>query len=287
MNGSSFHPELIASQGSSSISSGHCHSGEEEGGNIYDEALTKAPLHGCRGVVSIDEPDLEGETHELRSEFNVLFTKVRRSLEQQGVQVDDFIYFLKRVPAYTAGEQSLFSAEFPGLYQKQSLASVFDLVSDYTSWFNYSFISNIIDVYCENNESIRETLQKFQQLLQRYCKHRVCKCSLRNGFGFGRNRACAHMVLKIDKEWRTIRVKQLEEVTFNLAQILKVHRRSLYLRSVENGCVQLTFIVSNSLAAAIFPLSPEQETQLMEIGVILLHCGDYQFLNPPLVSFTN
>ena len=286
MNGNSFHTELAASESSSPNTSGHCHSGEEEGGNIYDDTLTKAPFHGCRGV-SIYEPDLELETHELRSKFNVLFTKVRRSLEQQGVKVDDFVSFLKGVPAYTAGEQSLFSAEFPELYQKQSLTSVFDQVRDYISWFNYSFISDIIDAYCENNGSIKKTLQEFQQLLQKYCKHRVCKCSLRNGFGFGRKRACAHMVLKIDKEWKTIRVKQVEEVTSNLARILNVHRRALYLRSVENGCVQLTFIVSNTFTAAIFPLSREQEFQLVEIGVILLHCGDHQFLNPPLVSFTN
>ena len=125
-NGSSFHPELVASQGSSPISNGHCHSGRDEGGNVYDDALTKAPLHGCKGIVSIHEPDLELETHFLRSKFNVLFTKVRRSLEQQGVQVDDFTSFLKGVPAYTASEQSLFLAEFPELYQKRSLTSVLD-----------------------------------------------------------------------------------------------------------------------------------------------------------------
>ena len=95
------------------------------------------------------------------------------------------------------------------------------------------------------------------------------------------------MVIKIDKEWRTIKVKQLKEVTSNLARILNIHRHSLYLRSVENGCVQLTFIVSNFLAAAIFPLSPEQEAELLEMGVILLYCGDYQFLDPSLVSFIN
>jgi len=159
-NGSSFHPELVASQGSSSISNGHCQSREGEGESIYD-AMEEEPFHGCRGV-SIYEPDLELETHDLQHKFNVLFNKVRRSLEQQGVQVDDFTSFLKGVPAYTAGEQSLFSAEFPGLYQKQSLTSVFDQVRDYTSWFNYSFISDIINAYCQNNESIRKTFQEFQ-----------------------------------------------------------------------------------------------------------------------------
>jgi len=243
-------------------------------------------FHGCRGV-SIYEPDLELETHDLRRKFNVLFNKVRRSLERQGVSVDDFVSFLKGVPADTAGEQSLFSAEFPGLYQKLTLTSVFEVIRDYTSWFNYSFISDIIDTYCESDVSIKKTLQEFQQMLQKYCKHRVYKCSLRNGFGFGRRRACADMVLKIDKEWKIIRVEKLQEVASNLARILKVHSRSLYLRSVRNGCVQLTFIVSSILAAAIFPLSPEQEAQLMEISAILLRCGDHQFLNPLLVSFIN
>ena len=39
---------------------------------------------------------------------------------------------------------------------------------------------------------------------------------------------------KIDKEWITIRVKQVEEVTSNLARNLNVHRRAGGL--VENEC---------------------------------------------------
>ena len=85
-----------------------------------------------------------------------------------------------------------------------------------------------------------------------------------------------HLTVKIDPEWDNITVEQLEDVILTLKRILNVRRRALYLRSVEKGCVKLTFLIP-AFVAKVFPLSSEQEAALFQNGVIRLCCGDYCF----------
>jgi len=85
------------------------------------------------------------------------------------------------------------------------------------------------------------------------------------------------MLLKVDREWESIQIEQLEEVILNLAHILKVRRRTLHLYSIEHGCVQLTLTIPIYISEAHFPLTAEEEMNLLEMGVTDLQCGSYHF----------
>ena len=237
---------------------------------------------GCKGIGLNDEQllDLRSETYDIRAKFNVLFTQVRRLLDQKAVTVEDLVLFLEKVPAFATKCRSLFDAVLPTLHRTKNLCDVFRTIADYCSWFNHSLIGDIIAAYCPEDENIKKTHEEFCTQLRKYCKHRACKCFLKNGFGFGRKRDLAHVTLKIDSEWSIITIEQLEEVKYNLGKVLKVQPRSLYLLSAEYGCVQLTFLVPVFVAEAIFPLSLEQESALMEGDVLELHCGDYHLHKP-------
>ena len=82
------------------------------------------------------------------------------------------------------------------------------------------------------------------------------------------------MVLKVDREWKSIQLEQLEEVILSLARILKVPRHALHLFSIENGCVQLRLTVPDYIPEVIFLLDM---TGMVEIGVVDLQCGNYHF----------
>ena len=236
------------------------------------------PNEAAPACIGIDKQllDLKSETYDIRAKFNVLFSKVRRSLNQKPVTVKDLVIFLEGVPAFTTSSKTLFESEVPALHRKKTLNDVFQVIADYCSWFNHSLIGDIIEVFCSDDEDVRKTHREFCSQLQKYCKNRTCKCSLKNGFGFGRKRN-AHVTLKTDSEWSTIRIDQLEEVKCNLAKVLKVQPHSLYLLSAKYGCVQLTFLIPEFVAEAIFPLSTELEAVLTEEGILELHCGDYHY----------
>lgn len=90
----------------------------------------------------MDEDELIVETRNIQAEFNILFTKLRRLLVTQGVTVDDFVVFLEDEPGY--GSTSLFEAEISDLREATDLASIFRIVRSRCSWFNHSFLSDIV-----------------------------------------------------------------------------------------------------------------------------------------------
>ena len=141
---------------------------------IYSRFDSEEPVAGCKGV-ELDEKDLRDETHELRMEFNILFTQVLESLDRQKVAVQKFVSFLARCPALTASDKSLFHGVLPYLQKMKNLNSIFDVVADYCSWFNHSLIGAIIRTYCKDDETVNVTYDDFCERLRTYSKHRVCK----------------------------------------------------------------------------------------------------------------
>lgn len=238
--------------------------------NVYSKVKADPPLAEQFQALEVSEDELIIGTHDIRSEFNVLFTIVRRSLMSQGVTVKDFILFLKNVPGYA--QKSLLDTELSNLCKSSDLIEVFETIGECCSWFNYSFLGEIIDAYCRNEREIKKAYQEFCTHLRSYCRLRVKSFPFKNGFGVKRKKGCAQMILKIDREWEYIRIEQLEEIIFNLARILKVSRHTLHLCSVENGCVQLMLIVPSYFPSEVFPLTDEQKAAMMEMGVTDLQC---------------
>jgi len=221
-----------------------------------------------------NEGKLITETYDIRSEFNILFTTVLEDLVSQGVNVRRFVLFLKRVPGY--GGKSLFDTEDSKLSKASDLVDVFEVVGDHCSWFNHSFVEQIIAMYCKGNKKVQKAHKEYCTHLQRYCKHRVRKCPLKNQFGSG-GKKDVKLVMKVDREWENIRIEQVEEVVFNVARILNVERHVLMLSSVHQGCAQLTLLVPSYLPDALLPLTAQQEASMVEIGVTDLQCGSYHF----------
>ena len=240
---------------------------------VYSKVQAEPLAEHVQGM-DVDEDELIVQTHDIRCKFLVLFTQVRRCLESKGVTVRDFVGFLKRVPGYA--KKSLFDLEFSNLSEAPDLIAVFESVGEHCSWFNHSLLGLIIETYCEDSKAIKRAHQEYCGHLQKYCKHRVRKFPFKNGFGQGGKRD-KMMVMKVDRKWDEIQIDQLEEVIFDIADILKVSRQTLHLCCVEKGCVQLTVVVPSYISEEVLPLTPEQEADMRKIGVIDLKCGSYHF----------
>ena len=211
------------------------------------------------------------DTRNIQAEFNVLFTIVYNFIVRQKVMFDAFVLFLQREPGYCG--KSLFEAEMSDLHKAKDLNSVFRIVKSHCSWFNHSFLGNII----KDDKEIKTCHQDYLNKFHEYCNNRVC--SLMNGFKFGSGGKDDHeMIAKVDKKWEEIRMEQLEDMIVNLADELQVPRHTLHLCTVENGCLQLTLLVSRYISDEMFPLTTEQEAALRKIGVTDLQCGTHHLV---------
>ena len=253
--------------------------GLAESDNIYERSKKEPSLEGDH---DFSESDLENETEKIEMEFAALVTNVLLDMESQGISPEHIAQHLKNIhglePVYVNSDTPLLNKRVEEVRKKATLNAVFtDVISDYYSWFNHSLIENIINTFCMKSQHVIDRLQVFRMNFSEYSKQRVSECVPSNGFGHGRGSDVKKLVLKVDKKWSIARVEQMTRIRNIVAKILKVKKHTLYLRAVENGCFQMTFIIPEFVAATIFPLQfpTEQEAALSKVGVIELHCDDY------------
>ena len=83
------------------------------------------------------------------------------------------------------------------------------------------------------------------------------------------------LCVKVETDYdKLVEIKQFQ---CRLCLLLQIPVQMLHLSSVEEGCLQLTFLIPQFVQDAIFPLSTEQELSLKELGVFKLTCGDYHY----------
>ena len=207
----------------------------------------------------------------MRGEFAGLVTNVAMTMERQGVTVANFVLFLSQIKAVDAvlktAEQPclLFNKQFVAEVQTRcsTVGEVFMFIDGYYSWFNYLLFEKIIKTFCKHDEDITERLKEYLRELEGYCKNRLCKVP-QNGFNFSRRKNSKQIVFKIDEEWEEMRIETINTTTVLIAKILKLNRVLLCLRTVNNGCVELTYDIPEHVTIS---LTKSQQVALQEHGI--------------------
>ena len=252
----------------------------EQEENLYEKVKKETSLkHAC----TLRESDLQDKTRKIEREFASLVTIAVMEMESQGVTPGKIALYLTNrhglKPVYAKSSVPTSTAELKcrveEVQTKEKLEAVFiEVLSDYYSWFNHDLMKDLIKEFCEEGQKATQRLTQFEESFYKYSNERV---SENVEYGSSRQRDMKELVLKVDKKWEVARVEQLIHIQNTVAGILKIEKYTLYLRTVENGCFQMTFMISKLVAATVFPLQfpNEQKAALLEAGVIELYCDGY------------
>ncbi|MCG8624056.1 MAG: hypothetical protein MJE68_18950, partial [Proteobacteria bacterium] len=97
----------------------------------------------------------------------------------------------------------------------------------------------------------------------------------------------ANMFVTLDDSFDNCNVNHLSAFVSNLQKVLNISNITLRLCRIGPGSLKLIFQLSLIVQQAIFPLSSDQEAELVCLGVVQLSCGDYQFtVDDMMVSVT-
>lgn len=244
--------------------------------NLYEKSKKEEPLE-C--ACDLRESDLENKTRKIEEEFASLVTIAVKDMESQQISPEDIaLYLINRrglEPVYANSPRALLENRLEEVRQKTTLKAVFiDILSGYYSWFNHDLIKSLIKTFCKEGQNVTRCLAEFEDNFFEYSKERVSEYI---EYGPTRETDIKILVLKVDKKWEVVRVEQLIHIQNTVACILKIEKCNLYLRTVQNGCLQMIFLIPEQVAAAVFPLKfpTEQKAALLETGVLQLHCDGY------------
>ncbi len=226
-----------------------------------------------------NEVQLENMTTDIKRKFASFETSVAIALEKDGVTSRSLIFYLEALEAVDSDKIKAknilyFDKKFIKIAKDCSdVYGVFEMIRDYYSWVNYGLLENIIDTFLDTNELIRNKLKKYEDQYKKYCKERVCKIKknlfMRLFMRLFSSRG-TDIVFKIDEKWDEIRMERIETIRDRINMVLNLKSHTLSLKTVRNGCVEVTFEIPEHVADVVLPLTEDQVQILKQHSITII-----------------
>lgn len=220
------------------------------------------------------ENELICDTRNIGHAFASLVNRTSDSFSQ--VSLNRTVLWVKQLEGYKPLKKSLeidLSKRMGEVHKAEDMVQLFQILSDYWSWYNHHLLENLILEFGgpEDKRRLKEYCDKFTVFLEK----RLAKPQQKFRLGTGRGKGQKPLLIKVDENWDTISLRHIRELHHSIAKILKVPTHVLYLASVSKGCICLHFMVPESMDEQTFPLNESQKKALQTACVFRLECGDY------------
>lgn len=143
------------------------------------------------------------------------------------------------------------------------------IFSSFSSFFNFKLVERAINVL--DFEKGKVMMENYKVIFNDYLKRRVTHCPSNVGMT-----GSDHIVLlvKLDKAYANCRMEHLKLLGEDISKLIHVDSDKLFLDSVNQGCICVTFHLHDSAVATTFFLTEKQVDNLK-----CLRYGDARILN--------
>ena len=230
---------------------------------------------------------LYADSEDMMYKFQELFTSTTDSLVRRNVLAKTLARHLECLgqlkPTFDDSGEPVFRHQLSELRKSESVDDAMSVVNKYCSFFNYRMVELIIQKL--GTEQDKEKLTKYKEDFAKYGERHVFECPSEVGEIYEEGQA--NMFVTLDDSFDKCNGNHLSAFVRNLQKLLNISDISLRLCRIGPGSLKLIFQLSLVVQQAIFPLSSNQEAELIRLGVIQLSCGDYQFtVDDIIVSVT-
>ena len=219
------------------------------------------------------ENKLMRDTNHIIFAFASLVNHTQRSFSDR-VSLNEIVLWIKQLEAYKPLKNSLSLSERMGeVYKVKDMVKLFEILSDYWSWYNHHLLEHLILEFGgpEDKRRLRQYCDQFTSFLEKRLPNSQDTFRL----GTGRGKGQKPLLIKVDENWDTVSLKHIRELHYNIAEILNLRPHVLYLASVSKGCICLHFMVPESMDKQSFSFCESQKKALQEAGVFRVECGEY------------
>ena len=208
-------------------------------------------------------------------QYSTLNQGVIRSLNERDVtpkQLSVVLMDLNIFPVKKRTNSPLLQDHLEAIREQESIDDAFYILHSYGSFFDCYVLKHIVNSL--GTESDKARLKQYEEDLHNYCKRNIFECPHFSNSDSSKS----HMVLKVDEVvTRMYTLNALRDFRTKLAEILGLEGHALLLHTVEEGCLKITFQVPRFVVGAIVSLTTEQKTELRNLGVNKVTCGQYSF----------
>ena len=242
--------------------------------NVYVPFPSPHPNQGYNLEITL-------QLQELNNDFATLLHKTRKAMEKQSLPdiidyIEAHVVSLLDLKDQTQANKELVRNEFHHINSAQQL---FTTLEKYVSWFNYSFILQIVEAFLQKENSLQRMWSAYENKLKDYFTNsegRAIQCVDAVEFGLSDIPGTQAMIFKVERNDYTF--SDLAIFYRQIPSALQVPNACFYFSFVGTGCLQLNYSIPNFLYSILFPLNEEQLHNLASIGgIIKLECGEYVY----------
>ena len=244
--------------------------------------VSKFPYLDTRSLTDEERGDLEIQLNDdylsINTEYATFASSLRRSLKKRGISPLELVDCLMELRGYEPLSNSpdekgtcLLEDHRSELKEAKDMTRVFEILSDYSSFFNYDIIAFIAKNL--GSDSDKKNLATYEAALETYCEHHVFECPSYSN----RSSKFPDLILKVDPEVSDsgkFTLKSLHRFKVKVAKALKITKHSLKVCSIKDGCLEITFQIPPHVKEALVPLSNDQSEALRHLGVLNVRLGN-------------
>ncbi len=207
---------------------------------------------------------------------------VRAIVEEKGVSPEALRSYLFSLSAFSSSYKgqrlALMSDREHELEKCNTITAVFTfLTTKCASFLNYDIFQDVIKKYNINDD--REEFKYTEHIMAYIEKHKISEFVKINPLLKDKD-GSKKLTLKYDIEY-TCKLAKIKELKISIAEILDVNPSTLHIVDIEEGCVVVTFLISASVADAIFTpdtvFTSQQKEKLQAASVQWLKCNGHNF----------
>ena len=232
----------------------------------------------CPPTISID--GLRHDSVEIEKKFAKLVASIFQSLTSRSISKDRLVSCLMGLncltKVYNGGNQAMFRKQRRKFDDPSAtIDTVWQVIGEYFSFFDYDILELIADTLGDDSDN--QNFAQYKEDFETYVRRRVIIDETSSGNDCESNGENTTMLVVLDSSYDECEIGHLKSLQIKLSKVLNLNNGILQLCKVKEGSVQLVFQIPNFITKDIFPLSPDQESALRELGVTQLDCGDYHF----------
>ena len=208
-------------------------------------------------------------------QFSALVSDLLKSLQirriSKGSVVASLAGFNTLKKVFGRRNQCVFRAQRGKLDKCSTITDVWKIIADYFSFFNYEIVDQITNSLGTDED--KENMKLYKTCFIEYARRRLVKEEISSDS----REDTVTMIVKLDSSYDNCELSRLKLFEWNLSSILNLNDVVLKLGKIDDGCIELTFLLPSFITSDIFPLSTDQERALQSQGVLQLHCGDVHY----------
>ena len=186
---------------------------------------------------------------QIRQEYAGFVREAKSLLQRTQISVDDLLFALSNVEESLPNDLRLAS----------NLHTFMQALSAIQSPYNYSNVAFLVKEF--GGEEGKKLVAKYERKLKPILKKRMTLVSVR-----GKTKQ-----LQVKVNWRQSWEEQdVVDLRNTLAKLFKREPQEFFLKSVKDGCIELTFLIPAGIGSLISSATGSVTTELRDLDVIAL-----------------